>query len=174
MSAIKVRSNVSALKLLELQLRSVVEKMGETWAIAFDGGAAARQAYPTVRPRKGPAPAQPTNAQVLEYIEAKGRTLTKLDAALKQRALRYALGRFQGKAIPQPQNVMFALAPFIKETFIARAQHSGADIEGDIPANSEKWTARKRRLGLSTNKMKASGQLASWLKDARFRVVRVK
>lgn len=174
MSAIKVRSNVSALKLLELQLRSVVEKMGETWAIAFDGGAAARHAYPTVRPRKGPAPAQPTNAQVLQYLEAKGRTLTKIDAAFKQRALRYAMERFKGKAIPQPQNVMFALAPYVKETFLARAQHSGADIEGDIPANSAKWTQRKRRLGLSTNKMKASGQLASWLKDARFRVVRVK
>ena len=80
----------------------------------------------------------------------------------------------QGRAIPLPQNVMFALAPFIKETFLARALHSGADIEGQIPANSAKWTERKRRLGLSTNKMKASGQLASWLKDSRFRVVRVK
>ena len=71
-------------------------------------------------------------------------------------------------------NVMFALAPFIKETFLARALHSGADIEGQIPANTAKWTERKRKLGLSTNKMKASGQLASWLKDSRFRVVRVK
>ena len=111
---------------------------------------------------------------MLQYLEAKGRTLTKLDAALKERALRYALARFQGRAIPQPQNVMFALAPFIKETFLARALHSGADIEGEIPANTAKWTERKRKLGLSTNKMKASGQLASWLKDARFRVVRVK
>lgn len=174
MSAIKVRSNVSALRLLELQLRSVIEGMGQTWAIAFDGPATARRPYPTLRPRKGPAPRQPTNAQVLQYLEANGRTLTKLDAALKERALRYALARFQGRAIPQPQNVMFAMAPFIKETFLQRALHSGADIEGEIPANSAKWTERKRRLGLSINKMKASGQLASWLKDARFRVVRVK
>ena len=174
MSAIRVKSNVSGLKLLELQLRDVVSKMGQTWAIAFDGPAAARKAYPTLRPRKGPAPAQPTNAEVLQYLEARGRTLTLLDAALKERAYRYALARFQGRAIPLPQNVMFALAPFVKETFLARALHSGADIEGEIPANSAKWTERKRRLGLSTNKMKASGQLASWLKDARFRVVRVK
>jgi hypothetical protein len=172
--SINVRSNVSALKLMEMQLRGVVEKMGQTWAIAFDGPATARRPYPTLRPRKGPAGKQPTNAEVLQYLEASGRTLTKLDAAFKARALSYVLARFRGRAIPQPQNVMFALAPFVKETFLARALHSGADIEGEIPANSAGWTERKRKLGLSTNKMKASGQLASWLKDSRFRVVRVK
>ena len=48
MSAIRVKSNVSGLKLLELQLRDVVSKMGQTWAIAFDGPAAARKAYRAV------------------------------------------------------------------------------------------------------------------------------
>lgn len=172
--SINVRSNVSAARLLEMQLRTVVEQMGQTWALAFVGSDAARRAYPTLRPRKGPAPRQPGNAEVLQHLEAKGRTLTKLDAALKQRALAYVMARFRGKAIPLPQNVMFSLAPFIKEAFVQRALHSGADIEGQIPENTAKWTERKRRLGLSTNKMKASGQLASWLKDARFRVVRVK
>ena len=38
------QSNVSALKLLELQLRSVVSGMGQTWAIAFDGPATPRKA----------------------------------------------------------------------------------------------------------------------------------
>ena len=118
--------------------------------------------------------AQPTNAEVLQYLEARGRTITKLDAAMKERALRFALARFRGGAIPQPQNVMFALAPFVKETFVQRALHNGADIEGEIPTNTAKWTNYKRRLGLSTNKMKASGQLAAWLNAARFRVVRTK
>jgi len=172
--SIQIKSNVSALRLLEMQLRTVVGQMGQPWAIAFDGPATARRAYPTLRPRKGPAPRQPTNAEVLQHLEARGRTLTKIDEAFKARALAYALARFRGRAIPLPQNVMFALAPFVKETFLARALHSGADIEGEIPENSAKWTERKRRLGLSTNKMKASGQLASWLKDARFRVVRVR
>lgn len=172
--SISVRSNVSAIKLLELQLRAVVDQMGDKWAIALDGANAARRPYPTLRQRKGPAPKQPTNAEVLEYLHAMGRPLTKIDAAMKQRALAYALSRFKGRAIPLPQNVMMALGPWVKETFVQRALHNGADIEGEIPANSAKWTTYKRRLGLSTNKLKASGQLAAWLKGARFRIVRVK
>ena len=171
---ISVKSNVSALKLLEMQLRAVVDGMGGSWAIALDGGAARRAPYPTLRPRKGPAPAQPTNAEVLQYLEGMGRPVTKIDAAMRQRAYAYALSRFRGKAIPLPQNVMMSLAPFVKETFVQRVLHNGADIEGEIPANSTKWTNYKRRLGLSTNRLKASGQLAAWFKSARFRIVRVK
>jgi len=172
--AISVRSNVSQAKLLELQLRDVISKMGETWAVALDGTNSRRTPNPTLRPRKGPAPAQPTNAAVLQYLEAKGRPVTSIPEAMRVRAMAFALARFRGGAIPLPQNVMMALAPFIKETFVQRVLHNGADISGQIPANSAKWTNYKRRLGLSTNRLKASGQLAAWLQSARFRIVRVK
>lgn len=172
--AISVRSNVSQAKLLELQLRDVISKMGQTWAVALDGSNSRRTPYPTLRPRKGPAPSQPTNAEVLQHLEAKGRPVTSIPEAMRVRAMAFALSRFRGRAIPLPQNVMMALAPFIKETFVQRVLHNGADISGQIPANSSKWTNYKRRLGLSTNRLKASGQLAAWLQSARFRIVRVK
>lgn len=172
--SITVRSNVSQAKLLEMQLRDVISKMGQTWAVALDGTNSRRTPYPTLRPRKGAAPAQPTNAQVLQYLEGNGRPVTSIPEAMRVRAMAFAMSRFRGKAIPLPQNVMMALAPFIKETFVQRVLHNGADISGQIPTNSAKWTRYKRKLGLSTNKLKASGQLAAWLQSARFRIVRVK
>ena len=172
--AISVRSNVSAAKLLELQLRDVISKMGQTWAVALDGSSARRTPYPTLRPRKGAAPAQRTNAEVLQHLESNRRPVTVITEAMRVRAIAFALARFRGGAVPLPQNVMMALAPFIKETFVQRVLHNGADISGQIPANSAKWTRYKRKLWLSTNRLKASGQLAAWLQSARFRIVRVK
>jgi len=159
---------------MEQQLRAVIDRMGESWGVRLVGGAARRAPYPTLRPRKGPAPAQRTNAEVLQYLEGKGRPVTKITDAMRRAALQYALTRFRGKAIPLPQNVMMSLAPWIKTYFVQRVQHNGADISGEIPANTAKWTNYKRRLGLSTNRLKASGQLAAWLNSARFEIVRVK
>lgn len=164
------------LRALKARIEGVAAEWGTRWGVVLSMQDGPRRPYPTLRARKGPAPAQPTNTQLLGYLAGMRRDVLPATPTLKD-ALTYALRiRFEGGAthggvIPTAPQVMLAMGWAYQKWVVSRLDHEGADLS--MPENSAAWTARKAKLGLSTTKLKASGQLLAALKKATPRLVRL-
>lgn len=169
----RVESNASRARLLALQIGAVLDDFGQGWGIQLQMSATPRRPYPTLRPRKGPAPAQPTNAQVAVYLQRMGRDFFVVTDAMRASMVAQLRARFGERAIPSSSQVMMAVGPMYKRWVVDRVLHEGADVSGSIPANTPKWTTYKAALGLSTQRLRASGQLASALETSRPVMVRL-
>ena len=168
----RVESNASAARLLAAQLRTVLEDFGQGWGTQLRLAATARRPYPTLRPRKGSAPRQCTNAELAVILQNNGRDLFRVTSQMRSAIVRQLQERFAQRAIPSSSQIMMAVGPLYKAWVLERALHNGADTP--MPANTARWTAYKARLGLSTNRVKASGQLAAAIKSAPTQLVRLR
>lgn len=149
----KVHTNTAPLARMAARLREIGEGLGRTWTVSLDLPAEPRDPYPTLRPRKGPAPVQPTNATVA-LVQPWLTAQTDVSRARLYEALRDAWAR----GIQHGGQLMLVAGQAWKRVAVERSQGSLTDSHPDT--NTAAWRERKGRLGLDTASGRASGQLA--------------
>ena len=173
--AVTVRTPTAALRAATAAVREVVNGLGKTWAVRFAYDPSPRRPYPTLRPRKGPAPTQIDNSTLGLILQHKRRDFYKVTPTLRAALQTEIVARFygSGKALPNAPALMMAVAAKYKAAVVERMLHQGQP-DLNLPENSAKWTSYKARLGLSTQKGRASGQLVAATQRARAEIQRMR
>lgn len=148
-------------------LHRLLDDLGVTWEVSLPLPDAPRDPYRTLAPRKGAAPVQPTNAEVIDHLTAMGRDpfiLTEADKAHVSAALveRHRRG-LRGAAL------LASAASAWRDRIVDRMRGGTA-----APAVSAAWADRKARLGYPTTSSIASGQLARVIAAALPRVRKIR
>lgn len=154
---------------LAQRVAALVAALGTSWTLALDLDGRPRAAYPTLRPRTGPAPKQSTNLEVIEAWSGTDRDPLKLSLDERRALARDTVAALEGRPVATLNTgaLMLAIGGAWRRLFVDRLTTGRT-----FPAPSEAWTRRKARLGLSTIHMRASGQLLSAVKRARVIVQR--
>lgn len=154
---------------LATRIAALVAALGASWSLALDLDGSARKPYPTLRPRTGSAPKQPTNLDVIEAWSGTDRDPLKLSPDEKRALARDTIAALEGKPAASLNTgaLMLAIGGAWRRLLVERLT-----MGRTFPAPSAEWTQRKARLGLSTLHMRASGQLLSAVKRARVIVQR--
>jgi len=154
---------------LAQRVAALVAALGTSWTLALDLDGRPRAAYPTLRPRTGPAPKQSTNLEVIEAWSGTDRDPLKLSLDERRALARDTVAALEGRPVATLNTgaLMLAIGGAWRRLFVDRLTTGRT-----FPAPSEAWTRRKARLGLLTIHMRASGQLLSAVKRARVIVQR--
>lgn len=155
----RITTDASGVRRLAAKARAIAEGLGRTWTVALDLSDAPREPYPTLRPRQGPAPAQPTNADV---ALANSEWLSPLTPTARSQ-LHEALSDAWRRGIHNGGALMLIAAQAWKRVLVARARGTLRDTSH---ANTSAWRERKGRLGLDPSPGRASGQLAEAIEAA--------
>ena len=153
--------SIEGLDALRLRLNGLSASLGETWTAAVQIDGSPRAPYPTVKPRTGPAPAQPTNGDLIDYYRGTPRDPFQLSEADRAAIARDALGRLGDKLLEggertlriNNQALCLLIAGAWRRFILARL------AAGAFPAPTPEWQLRKARLGLDLRPMNASLQL---------------
>lgn len=156
--------NAAPLGRLAAKARAIAEGLGRSWTVELPLAATPREPYPTLRPRKAGATAQPTNADV---ALANAEWLTPVTDVARAR-LHAALADAWRRGIHNGGALMMVAGAAWRRVLVDRARGVLRDTR---PTNTPAWRERKARLGLSTRPGEASGQLARAL-EASTPVVR--
>lgn len=148
-------------------LHKMLDELGVTWEVSLPLPTTPRDPYPTLRPRVGAAPVQPTHAEVIDHLTTMGRdpfALTEADKAHVAAALveRHRRG-LRGAAL------LASAASAWRDRLVERMRGGTA-----APPVSARWAERKARLGFPTTSSIASGQLARALAAALPRVRKIR
>ena len=148
-------------------LHALLDGLGTNWEVSLDLPTAPRQPYRTLRPRKGPAGPQPTNAAVIDHLAAMGRDVFALTPADRAAVVLALVGRF--RAGLRGAALYATAAGAWRDRVVARMRDGSA-----APPVSAAWAERKARLGYPVTSSVASGQLARAIAAAFPRVRKIR
>lgn len=147
---------------LATRIAALVAALGRSWSLALVLDPGRRKPYPTLRRRRGPAPAQSTNVDILNAWEGTDRDPLKLSQDDRARITRDAIERAKGRTDLNQGALMLLIGGAWRRLIVERLSTGRT-----FPAPSPEWAARKRRLRLSPVHMRASGQLLSAVQRAQ-------
>jgi len=150
-------------------LGSTLNSYNSRWAVTVTLPDKVRAAPPTLRPRKGPTPAQPTVAAVIGHF-LRSRDMLQLDQsdvdAIGQTIMDGIVADVAaGKNLPPVLVLMTRFATLAKGLWVHRWERGGDGLP--LAPLSPKWLARKRRLGKPAAIGQFTGQSLKALKSAR-------
>jgi len=154
------------LKQVAARVAAIAQDWGRTYDVVLAMPEVPRRPYPVLRNRTKPAGPQPTNTEVLGFLEAGGRNLLAVTPMVRSMAVAETLAALRPDVIPGPQVVKLVLANAYRRAVLYVAE-TGAGLKPNTP----EWRARKQRLGLSTRPGRASSQLLAALKRSMIRIV---
>jgi len=145
------------------------------WAVRYDFKATRREAPRTLRPRKGPAPVQPTIAEVVTHFittrdmfEMTPHALASIGQEIVTKAV---VDVRNGGAMPTASTLMLRIANAQKQWVIRRWEAGGGDLP--LAPLSPDYAAYKHRLGYPTRIGTLTGQSLDALRKVRVVAVRV-
>ena len=149
--------------------------LNRRWAVRYDFAATRRAPPRTLRPRKGPAPAQPTVAEVIGHF-IRRRDMFALDdaqiSAIGQVLVTDAVAAVRaGGAMPSASTLMLRFADLHKGLVVHRWERGGDDLELD--PLSPGYVRYKTRLGYPARIGTLTGQSLAALKRVRVVAVRL-
>lgn len=153
---------------------TLLQGFNARWRIRLDFAQTVRTAPRTLRPRKGPTPAQPTVAEVIARFTSK-RDMFQLDAgdvqAIGQTLVTDAIATVQaGGNLPTASTYMLRFANLAKGLWIHRWERGGDGLA--LKPLSARYVRYKRRLGYSSKIGTLTGQSLAALKRVRVVAVR--
>lgn len=154
------------LKLRAAKIAQIAAEWGRQWDVVLALPEVPRRPYPVLRDRTKPAGPQPTNTDVLGFLEAGGRDILAVTPMVRAMTIADTMAALKPDTIPNAQAVRFTLANAYRRAVIYVAE-TGAGLKPNTP----EWRARKARLGLSTRPGRASSQLLAALKRSMIRIV---
>lgn len=155
-------------------VETLLQGFNARWRIRLDFAEKVRAAPRTLTPRKGPTPAQPTEAEVIAHF-TRGRDMFALDdgdvAAIGQTLVTDAIAAVQaGRPLPTASTYMLRFANLAKGLWIHRWERGGDGLP--LKPLSARYVSYKRRLGYSSKIGHLTGQSLAALKRVRVVAVR--
>lgn len=157
------------------KIEALVGEFGKTWTVEFKLPAGARAPSRTLRPRRGPAPAQASIAQVVLWQvtgtkRMPARNMFEINdyarGYLGQRlASRFTPQVLQGNAETNAGAMMVSVGFAYRDLVIARFQQGGGDLS--LPALSSAYHAYKVRLGYPAKIGTLTGQSLDAIRKAQ-------
>lgn len=149
--------------------------VNKRWAVRYDFAATTRQAPRTLRPRTGPAPAQPSVAEVIGHF-IRERDMFAMDAttinAIGQTLVTDAVTAIRaGGTMPTASTLMLRFANLQKGLVIHRWERGGDDLT--LRPLTPKYLRYKTRLGYPSRIGTLTGQSLAALKRVRVVAVRL-
>lgn len=162
-------ADLASIKEWEVKAKAAVAGLGKVWTASIVMSTARRQPYPTLHPRKRPAGAQPTNGEVLKYLEESGRVIFTLTATMRANVLRETMADIKRRGLKNlnASALRLLVAGHWRREVLARWREGRG-----IKRPSEAWRRRKVRLGLEPGPARASNQLLHAVEKARLIVER--
>lgn len=158
-----------ALRKWEADAKKVVTDLGRKWTASVILSTAPRRPYSTLRPRRVSPDPQPSNAEVLSYLEASGRKIFVLSTTMRASVLRNTLADIRRRGLKNLNAgaLMLIVAGHWRREVLARWREGTG-----IKRPSAEWRRRKVRLGLEPGPARASNQLITAFEKARLIVER--
>lgn len=157
---VRVRSPLGE---LARQVADAAADLGRRYTLGLVLSDAPREPYPTVRGKPRQEPAR-TNGEVLSLL-AETQGLTEVDVQARGRIVREVLATLPRRnGLPTASQLWLAIGGRWRALVIERVERGGGDLSPS--ANTSDWTRYKGRLGLSTQKFRASGQLLAALRSS--------
>lgn len=161
---VDIRVKAGGLADLQRRIADAAAELGRGATLAVVMSASPRRPYPTVRPRTRTV-TTPTNGEVFLRLRVNGHGLSEITVQARGRLIRETVESLRGRGpIPNTGALWLALAGRWRALLIERVETGGGDLAGDT--NDPRWTAYKARLGLSTQRLQASGQLLAALRSS--------
>jgi len=156
-------------------LEGLLSSVNSRWKLRYDLPDTARKAPKTLKPRKGPAPAQPTVADVIAHFARKrdmfemtDPMLTAIGQGVFNRVITNVLA---GGPVPNAGALMLSLAAEYKKAVIHRWETGGFDLH--LAPLSPDYVRYKTRLGYPARLGTMTGQSLAAIKKARVTAVKV-
>ncbi len=156
-------------------VETLLSGVNTKWAARYDFDKATRKAPKTLKPRKGPAPTQPTVAEVISYF-IKERDMFALDDgdihAIGQTLVDDAVAAVRaGNAAPTASTLMLRFVNLHKRLVIHRWERGGDDLR--LKPLTPRYVRYKTRLGYPSRIGTLTGQSLAALKRVRVVAVRL-
>lgn len=179
MTAIRVRfpgaASFAPARAVVARVDELLNGLNRRWAVRYDFAKTVRKPPKTLRPRKKPAPAQPTVAEVIGYFIQR-RDMFALDegqiTAIGHVLVTDAVAAIRaGGAMPSVSTLMLRFANLHKGLVVHRWERGGDDLALD-PLDPS-YVSYKLRLGYPGRIGTLTGQSLAALKRVRVVAVRV-
>lgn len=156
-------------------VETLLEGVNSRWGVRLDFAQTVRKPPRTLRPRKGPAPSQPTIAEVMGHF-LRERDMTKLTNedvhAIGQTLVTDAVAAVRaGGTMPTASTYMLRFASLAKGLWIHRWERGGDDLR--LKPLTPKYLRYKTRLGYPSRIGTLTGQSLAALKRVRVVAVRL-
>lgn len=156
------------LRAWEQRALRTLDELGTTWTLEVRLSPAPRTPYPTLAPRTS-TPRPQTNTDVIDGQEQKGLRPFGLTDAMRSEIAAAVRADVRARGLSRISGA--ALATLVASHWRRVVVEHRRRGEG-MPTPSARWTARKGRLGLSTDTYVASDQLLTSMAGAQLIVRR--